>query len=108
MPKNVKKTVAGLTKELIEKAGNTRTNEVAGIFGVASKENIMQTICKAAAELGIAVAEAKPYDEVMELHEKMAGAVDTAAVTGVIGETELPEFYALTDDIWAAIEKEKA
>jgi hypothetical protein len=43
----------------------------------------------------------------MEAYEAVAADIDTAGITGLISESEITEYYALIDDIWAAIEKEK-
>lgn len=102
-----KKSATELVRELFDKISSIKLNDAAAIFGTTSKESMLQELRKSVANLGTVVAEKKPYDEVMQAYEAVAGNIDTAGVTGLISEAELMDYYALIDNIWAAIEREK-
>jgi hypothetical protein len=99
-------TAEQICKQLFDKVSSIKLNDAAAIFGTTSKESMLQSLRKGVAELGAALAGGKSYDEIMELYETMASAIDTAGVTGLISEAEMTGYYKLVDDLWAAIEKE--
>jgi hypothetical protein len=102
-----KKTTEELVRELFEKVQSIKLNDAAAIFGTTSRESMLQDLRKHVAELGSELAAKKPYESIMQSYEKVAGDIDTAAVTGLISESEVTDYYALVDKLWAAIEKEK-
>lgn len=102
-----KQTSQELTKQLFDKVSNIKFNDAAAIFGTTSKESMLQTLRKAVAELSVALAEKMPYEQIMARYEEAVAAIDTAGVTGLISEAEITDYYKLTDNIWAAIEKER-
>ena len=75
--------------------------------GTSADEAQLLSLRKSIALLVEALATKKSYKEIMKAYEELAGAIDTAGITGLISETELTEYYALVDKLWAAIEKEK-
>jgi hypothetical protein len=103
----MKQSAQLLTRELFDKVQGIKLNDPAAIFGTTSGESILQSLRKSVAELGTAIAEKKPYEEIMKAYEAMAANMDTAGVTGLISEAELTDYYSLADKIWAAIEHEK-
>ncbi len=102
-----KKSATELNRELFDKIGKIKLNDAAAIFGTTSKESMLQGLRKSVVELGEVLAKNRPYDEIMERYEKMAGGIDAAGLTGLISESEMAAYYKLIDDLWAAIEKEK-
>jgi hypothetical protein len=96
-----------LTQELFGKVGKIKLNDAAAIFGTTSGETNLQNLRKAVAELTAALANNAAYDETIQRYEATVAAVDTAGLTSLISEQEIIGYYKLTDDIWAAIEKEK-
>lgn len=102
-----KQTALTISKELFDKAAKIKLNNAAAIFGTTSHESLLQNMRKHIAELSAALTAKKPYTEVMQAYEAVAADVDSAGLTGLISEAELPEYYALIDKLWGAIEKEK-
>ncbi len=96
-----------LTSQLLENIGRIKLNDATTILGGSSSTTILNDLRIAAGELQQSLNNGSSYELIMELYEKLAGAVDTAGVTGLISETELTSYYELIDSIWAAIEKEK-
>ncbi len=101
-----KRSSSELAKELFEKIHAIRLNDAAAIFGTSAKESMLQGLRKNAAELGAALGSKKPYETVMKHYEAVASEIDTAGVTGLISDAELPDYYKIIDDLWAAIERE--
>jgi hypothetical protein len=102
-----KKTSQELTSELFKLVQGIKLNDAAAIFGTTSNESILQELRKHVADLGSAINNKLPYSDVVAAYELAAGAVDTAAITGLIGEDERPSYYKIIEAIWAAIEHEK-
>ena len=75
--------------------------------GAGNFESQLHELRKSAAELVQAIGAGKPYQEIMHKHEALAGQIDAAGLTGLIGESEIAEYYALVDEVWAAIEHGK-
>lgn len=96
-----------LTQKLFDKVQAIRLNDAAAIFGTTSHESMLQNLRKSVVNLRAAIGAHKSYDETMKVYEKTVSAIDTAAITGLISETELPGYYTLIDSIWVAIEHEK-
>lgn len=97
-----------LIHELLQKISTINLNDASTILGGTSTAgSTLNELRSSASALQEAVAEGQPYETVMKHYEVLAGAVDTAGITGLISETEMTEYYTLIDAIWAAIEKEK-
>ncbi|MDQ3065215.1 MAG: hypothetical protein M3Q36_03005 [bacterium] len=101
------KSTDELVGQLFEKVASIKLNDSAAIFGTTSRESMLQSLRKSIAELGSAISAKKTYDDIMKKYEDAVSNIDTAGVTGLISESELTDYYALVDDIWAAIERQK-
>ncbi len=96
-----------LNKKLFSKVGAIKLNDAAAIFGTTSRESMLQSLRGSVAELGTVLADKEPYQQIMEKYEAVVAAIDAAGLTGLISEAEMADYYALIDDIWAAIEADK-
>ena len=102
----MKKTAAELNKELFDKITGIKLNDAAAIFGTTSKESMLQQLRKDIVQLSEELAKQQSNEQIMARHEEVAAGIDAAGVTGLISEAEIAGYYKLTDDIWAAIERE--
>ncbi len=104
----MKQSSGELNRQLFDKVSAIRLHQdIAAIYGTTSRESTLQELRKHVAQLGEALGSEKPYEQVMQCYEAVVASVDTASVTGLISETEVPAYYSLVDNLWAAIEKEK-
>lgn len=104
----MKKTTLELIHELMQKISAIKLNNASTILGgVSTAGTTLNELRSSAAALQEAVTEKQSYEIIMGKYEMLVGVVDTAGVTGLISETEMAEYYAIVDNIWAAIEKEK-
>lgn len=96
-----------LTNQLLNKISKIKLNDAATILGGSSEGAILNDLRSGAVELQGSLNGDSSYDEIMKSYEALAGAVDTAGVTGLISEAEMADYYTLVDNIWTAIEREK-
>lgn len=95
-----------LLKQLFTRTSAIKLNQPAGVFGTTSNQKTLQDLNKYIAELSQLVVSKASYQEIMEAYEKVMSGLDTAGITGLISESEMPEYYKLADDIWKSIEKD--
>lgn len=100
------RSAAELNKELYKKVDAIKVNDASAIFGTTSQEDLLVMLKSKIIELSEAIIKSQPYDKVMDCYEQVVSNLDTAAVTGLISESEMAEYYKIVDDIWAAIEQE--
>ncbi len=96
-----------LTNQLLTKLNDIKLNKPAALFGNSPDQSVLNDLKKKIIELEQALKKQVEYDEVINLYEVAVASLDTAGITGLISEAEIPEFYKITDDIWVSIEKEK-
>lgn len=96
-----------LTSELFDKTTKIKLNSPAGVFGTTSGQSLLQNLQKSIADLSKSVSSDESYEVIMQKYELVASSIDTAAVTGMIAESEASDYYKLIDDIWAQIEQNK-
>lgn len=97
-----------LTAELFEKINKIRLNEAAGIFGTTSDQTVLQELRGAMAQFSKTLNTTSDYETTMKDYEALAAGLDTAGITGLISEPEMIVYYELLDNLWAALEHEKA
>lgn len=102
----MKKPLQEFTSELFNKVQSIKLNDAAAIFGTSSKESMLQDLRKAVVEFAESIKSDAGYEQLIAKHEAIAAAIDTAGLTGLISEAELPAYYKIVDDIWVQLEKE--
>jgi|GEM_PF-2113519 len=103
----MKKTTKELTAELITQVQKMKVKDAAAIFGTTTNELIIQDLHRAVGEFADALHKNADYTQLMQKYESVVGQIDTAGITGLISESELPVYYTLVDNIWEALEQEK-
>lgn len=99
-------TANDLTHELFRRVQSIKLGDPAGIFGTTSNQSMLQDLKKAVGELGVALTTSQSHEVVAQKFDALSASIDTASVTGVIGKSELEDYYKLMDSLWAAIERE--
>lgn len=95
------------TSESFSKVGNINLNDVAAVFGNTSNQSVLADLKKCIVALIDLLKEEASYDDIMRAYDDVSKSIDTANLTGLIGQNEAADYYKYVDDIWASIEKEK-
>ena len=88
-----------------EKIKSIKLTELSALQ-TSNKQKVLHDLQISAGQLSKSLNTKSSKDDLLEAHDKLVQAVDTAGLIGVISEQELTDYYKLLDDIWAAIEKD--
>lgn len=89
--------------KIIEMVKNIQLVELSALQTTNSQKSLNQ-LQMAVGELSKAVAEKADKSSLLQKHDQLVQAIDTAGLIGLISNDELSKYYECLDDIWTEIE----